>query len=148
MLVLFAIIPSISQYFKRKGIPSSQVDKCITIASGTVLVLGSLFIFFSSTPISLIFGQTVMALGFAFTVTARSFLTTLAPTRYMGLLSTSVSVASHGAIVVGGPLLAWAFQAGLDLGDIWIGMPFLVNAVLFALGTIAVFCARSGSEYE
>lgn len=146
MLVLFALIPSISRYFRRKGIPSSQVDKYITITSGTLLVFGSLLIFFSSTPTSLIFGQTVIALGFAFTVTARSFLTTLASTRYMSLLSTSVTVASHGAIVVGGPLLAWTFQAGLDLGDIWIGMPFLVNAILFALGTIAVLCASTGNE--
>ncbi|KAF2970819.1 hypothetical protein GQX73_g2829 [Xylaria multiplex] len=146
ILVLFALIPSISSYFRRKGMPSSQVDKYITIASGALLVFGSILIFFSSTPTSLIFGQTVTALGFAFTVTARSFMTTLASTQYMGLLSISITIASHGAIAVGGPFLAWTFHAGLDLGNIWIGMPFLVEAILFALGTIAVVCASIGNE--
>ncbi|KAL2867573.1 MFS transporter [Aspergillus lucknowensis] len=148
MLVLFVIIPSISRTLRRNGIPSPRIDQWITITSGAVLVLGSLLIFLSPSPSYLVLGQIVTALGFAFTVTARSFLTTLAPTRYMGLLSTSISVASHGAIVVGGPFLAWVFQAGLDMGDVWIGLPFLVNAVLFTLGTIAVFCARVSDEHE
>ncbi|KAI0537873.1 major facilitator superfamily domain-containing protein [Xylaria digitata] len=146
ILVLFALIPGISSYFRRKGMPSSQVDKYITIASGTLLVFGSVLIFSSSTPTSLVFGQTVTALGFAFTVTARSFMTTLASTQYMGLLSISITIASHGAIAVGGPFLAWTFHAGLNLGNIWIGMPFLVEAILFALGTIAVVCASTGNE--
>ncbi|KAI1163010.1 major facilitator superfamily domain-containing protein [Nemania serpens] len=146
IFVLFALIPITSGFFRRKGMPSSQVDKYITIASGTLLAFGSALIFFSSSPTSLVFGQAVTALGFAFTVTARSFLTTLASSRYMGLLSISITIASHGAIAVGGPFLAWTFHAGLDLGNIWIGMPFLVEAILFTLGTVAVVCARIGKE--
>lgn len=71
---------------------------------------------------------------------------TLASSRYLGVLSMSVGIASHGAIAVGGPLLAWTFKAGLDLGGVWIGMPFLVDAGFFAAGTLAVLCATAPHE--
>lgn len=111
--------------------------------SGCCLVIGSLLIFLSAHSFILILGQTFVALGFAFTVTARSFLTAMVDPRYMSLLYTSVTTVTYGGLIIGGPLLAAAFQWGLQLGSFWVGMPFLVTAILFSLATLAVAAARS-----
>ncbi|KAI0192750.1 MFS multidrug transporter [Xylaria flabelliformis] len=143
LAVLFALIPVVSRYFKKRGLSSPLIDQYITVASGVLLALGSVLIFAAETPVALIFGQVVAAFGFSFTVTARSFVTTLVDARYMGVLSTAVTIASHGALAVGGPFLAWTFKVGLRLGYAWFGMPFLVEGILFALGTVLVLLAAA-----
>jgi hypothetical protein len=146
ILVLFTFIPTITRFFRRKGTDPSQIDKYLTVASGVLLALGSLLIFLAAAPVSLILGQILIALGFSFTVTARSMLTNLASRRHMGLVSTSVTIASYSAIAVGGPLLAWTFKVGLSFGEVWVGLPFLLDSALFALGTLSVLCARTGHK--
>lgn len=148
LLVLFALIPTASRYLRRMGMASPLVDKYLTVTSGMLLVVGSLLIFLSVTPTSLIFGQTMLAAGLAFSVTGRSFLSNLVDPRYMSLLFTSVTAVSHVGLIVGGPLLAGVFKIGLDVGDVWIGLPFLVTAILFALGTIAAACASASKESD
>ena len=63
--------------------------------------------------------------------------------QHLGVVFTSVTVALNVAIVVGGPIMAAAFQWGLHLGYFWVGMPFLVSMVLFVVATLAVAAARA-----
>ncbi|KAK5996533.1 Efflux pump ustT [Cladobotryum mycophilum] len=147
LLVLIALIPRLTRYFiNQRGFHPSKADKYTTIFSGFSLVVGSLFIFLSASPVVLIAGQTFIALGFAFTVTARSFLTGMVDQRHLSLLYTSVTTVTYGGVIVGGPLLAAAFQWGLNLGHFWLGMPFLVTAVLFATATLAVSAAKNSKK--
>ncbi|KAI8945871.1 major facilitator superfamily domain-containing protein [Xylaria longipes] len=143
IVVLFALIPGVTRYFKKRRVSSPRIDQYITVASGVLLALGSVLIFAAETPAALVFGQVVTAFGFSFTVTARSFVTTLVDARYMGVLSTTVTIASHCALAFGGPFLAWTFKVGLGLGHAWFGMPFLVEGILFALGTVLVLLAAA-----
>lgn len=144
LVVLFAILPRLTHFFvKKRGFHVPQSDKYITMMSGTCLVVGSFLIFVSAHPWVLILGQIFIAIGFAFTVTARSFLTAMVDPRYLSLLYTSVTTVTYGGLIVGGPILAGAFQWGLQLGNFWIGMPFLVTTILFAMATLAVAAARS-----
>ncbi|KAI1745725.1 major facilitator superfamily domain-containing protein [Xylaria scruposa] len=143
IVVLFALIPGVTRFFRKKEVSSPLIDQYITVASGVLLAVGSVMIFAAETPAALISGQVVAAFGFSFSVTARSFVTTLVDPRYMGVLSTAVTIASHGALAVGGPFLAWTFKVGLGLGYAWFGMPFLVEGILFALGTVLMLLANA-----
>lgn len=120
-----------------------QADKYITLISGMSLVVGCIFIFLAASSFILILGQILFAIGFAFTVTARSLLTAMVDQRHLGLVFTSVTAVTYAGLIAGGPLLATAFQWGLSLGRFWVGLPFLVTAILFSLATLAVFTARA-----
>ncbi|KAK2594401.1 hypothetical protein QQS21_007907 [Conoideocrella luteorostrata] len=147
MFVIVVLIPCISRYLiSKRGFRQSQTDKYITVISGLWLLVGSIFIFLSGSPLVLILGQISFAFGLAFPVTARSFLTTMVDQRHLSLLYTSITAAEYGGVMIGGPLLAGAFQWGLNLGGFWVGMPFLVIAVLFAVCTISVSVADSTLE--
>ena len=116
-------------------------DKRLTQISGALLVAGSTVIFLSATPILLILGQIMFALGFAFEVTARSLLTSLVDLKHLGIVYTGISVMTYGGVIVGGPLLANSFRWGMQRGDFWMGLPFLIAAGLFMLALIAVSIA-------
>lgn len=49
----------------------------------------------------------------------------------------------YGGLVIGSPMLAKTLQWGLQLGGIWVGLPFLLAAVLFTLALGAISAARS-----
>ncbi|KAM3440157.1 hypothetical protein NHJ13734_003430 [Beauveria thailandica] len=142
LVVLFWVIPHLVRFFtKQRGLVQWQADKYVTLLSGVCLAIGSVLIFLSANPLELVFGQTFIALGFSFTVTARSFLTAMVEPRFMSLLYSGVTSVSYAGLIVGGPVFSTAFQWGLKLGGTWIGMPFLVAAVLFTVATLTTLAA-------
>ncbi|OQD60699.1 hypothetical protein PENPOL_c021G03643 [Penicillium polonicum] len=144
LLVLVTMIPALTRLFCNKWrCRQVQADKYITLISGMSLVVGCIFIFLAESSFILILGQILFAIGFAFTVTARSLLTAMVDQHHLGLVFTSVTAVTYAGLIAGGPLLATAFQWGLSLGRFWVGMPFLVTAILFSLATFAVFAARA-----
>jgi MFS family permease len=145
LTVLMAFIPALTRYFmKQRCLSQTRTDQYITIASGVCLMIGSIFIFLSETPMILILGQIFIGLGFAFTVTARSFLTTMTDAHHLSILYSGVASVTYGGVIVGGPLLAGLFQWGLHLEQGWVGVPFLLTAIMFAAATVAVSAAKGG----
>ncbi|KAE8418381.1 hypothetical protein BDV36DRAFT_308732 [Aspergillus pseudocaelatus] len=144
LFVLAVVIPTLS-YILVKRLKLSDVvkDKRITQINGICLIIGSFLMFLAASPGTLIFGQMVFALGFAFSVTARSFLTGMVDPLHVGTVFTGVTTMLYGGLVIGSPMLAKAFQWGLQLGGIWVGLPFLLAAVLFTIALGAVSAAKS-----
>ncbi|KAM3482533.1 hypothetical protein MY5147_000167 [Beauveria neobassiana] len=142
LVVLFWVIPHLVRFFtKQRGLVQWQADKYVTLISGVCLAVGSVLIFLSSNPLGLVLGQTFIALGFSFTVTARSFLTAMVEPRFMSLLYSGVTSVTYAGLIVGGPVFSTALKWGLKLGGIWIGLPFLVAAVLFTVATLTTLAA-------
>lgn len=143
LLVLFTLVPALNRFFINCWRCSQeQADKNIALGSGLCFIIGSIFLFLAPSPFFLILGKIFFAAGIPFTVTARSLLTAMVDKRHLGLVFTSVTVITNGGIIVGGPLMAAAFQWGLHLGHSWVGMPFLVSTVLFVVATLAVSAAK------
>ena len=65
---------------------------------------------------------------------------------HLGVVFTSVTVLLNVAIVVGGPIMAAAFQWGLHLGYFWVGMPCLFSAGFFVMATLAVVSAKTSQS--
>ncbi|KAM3486724.1 hypothetical protein MY8738_000218 [Beauveria namnaoensis] len=142
LVVLFWVIPHLVRFFtKQRGLVQWQADKYVTLISGVCLAVGSVLIFLSADPLGLVLGQTLIALGFSFTVTARSFLTAMVEPRFMSLLYSGVTSVTYAGLIVGGPVFSTVFEWGLKLGGIWIGLPFLVAAVLFTVATLTTLAA-------
>lgn len=47
-----------------------------------------------------------------------------------------------GSLIVG-PGMAWAFRLGIELGKVWLGIPFAFAAVLFILIAPVVFLIKA-----
>lgn len=144
LFVLAAVIPALS-YILVKHLKLSDVvkDKRITQINGICLIIGSFVMFLAASPASLVFGQIVFALGFAFSVTARSFLTGMVDPMHIGTVFTGVTTMLYGGLMLGSPLLAKALQWGLQLGGIWVGLPFLLAVVFFAVALGSISAAKS-----
>ncbi|PMB73674.1 hypothetical protein BM221_001098 [Beauveria bassiana] len=142
LVVLFWVIPHLVRFFtQQRGLFQWQADKYVTLISGVCLAIGSVLIFLSADPLGLVLGQTFIALGFSFTVTARSFLTAMVEPRFMSLLYSGVTSVTYAGLIVGGPVFSTVFEWGLKLGGTWIGLPFLVAAVLFTVATLTTLAA-------
>ncbi|KAH8721147.1 Efflux pump ustT [Beauveria bassiana] len=142
LVVLFWVIPHLVQSFtKHRGLVQWQADKYVTLISGVCLAIGSVLIFLSANPLGLVLGQILIALGFSFTVTARSFLTAMVEPRFLSLLYSGVTSVTYAGLIVGGPVFSTALKWGLKLGGIWIGLPFLVAAILFTVATLTTLAA-------
>ncbi|KAE8351280.1 major facilitator superfamily domain-containing protein [Aspergillus coremiiformis] len=143
LFVLVAVIPALSYVLtKRLQYDDAVKDKRLTQINGVCLIVGSAIIFLAASPPALVFGQAIFALGVAFSVTARSFLTGMVDPRHLGAVYTAVTAMLYGGLVIGSPLLAQALQLGLQLGGTWVGLPFLLAAVLFTLALGAVSAAK------
>lgn len=44
--------------------------------------------------------------------------------------------------LVAGPSMAWAFRIGISLGQNWLGLPFALAAILFAVILPVVFTIK------
>ncbi|KAI9368149.1 hypothetical protein BJX61DRAFT_537483 [Aspergillus egyptiacus] len=146
LFVLVAVIPTLSHILvKRLNLNGVVKDKQITQMNALCLVLGSFLMFLAAAPETLVLGQTIFAFGFAFSVTARSFLAGMVDPAHIGAVFTGATTMLYAGLMIGGPMLAKMFQWGLQLGGIWVGLPFLLAALLFTLALGAISAARPGT---
>lgn len=57
----------------------------------------------------------------------------------IGRLFAVIAIVESIGVMLAGPLLAQIFEWGIDLGEPWIGVPYLMSAGLFAVITIITF---------
>jgi hypothetical protein len=57
----------------------------------------------------------------------------------IGRLFAVIAIIESVGVMLAGPLLAHIFEWGMDLGEPWIGMPYLASAGVFGITTIATF---------
>jgi hypothetical protein len=81
-------------------------------------------------PILFSIGISILALGYGFYAALRSVASALVSEDHIGLLNTTIALVQGVGAVVAGPTLAGAFNLGMRMGSAWIGLPYLVGAVL------------------
>lgn len=57
----------------------------------------------------------------------------------VGKLMSLIAVAEGFGVMFAGPLLNESFKKGMDLGEAWLGLPFLGTSVMYVLMTIVMF---------
>lgn len=119
-------------------LPAIAKDKLIAQASGIFLVLGSGSIFLAKSSMVIVAGQLLSSLGDVFALPVRSLATSLVEQNHLGTLYTFIEVLSQGGLIAGHPLLSSAFRWGMQLDELWLGLPFLIAAGCFLLALVAV----------
>ena len=72
----------------------------------------------------------------------RSLLNGLVEPHHVGVMNTLVGFIDTIGLMVFSPLLSQALRSGLNLGGVWIGLPFMCAAVMFTMSTAIVFAFR------
>ena len=126
-------------------------DRRMCQGLGLIGMLGFALIFVAPSPSTYVAGLVLASLGAAFDVNARSLVTYLVAPHQVGTLySASAMVQSLGALVAG-PLFAQLFELGLKWGWTWLGLPFVLAGLFYAVATGAVWCLslpEEGAEDE
>lgn len=139
IFVLTLVMPALSYVFvKLSKCNDMAKDKRLLQINCACLILGSSTTFLADSPSSLIFGQIIFASGFGVFATTRSFLTDMVDPMHIGTLYMGVTTVVSGGMMIGGPIMAKSLQWGLQLGGMWMGMPFFLTAVMFTLALLAI----------
>jgi hypothetical protein len=134
MLLCLLILPAANHFFrKRLGFGPKRSDLLLSRASAVAMALGFFFIALAPSIPLLVTALAVNTFGFGLTLFLRSLLTSLVESHHVARLNTAVGVFDTVGLMIGSPLLAYLFEKGVELGRMWVGLPFLVCAGASAL---------------
>lgn len=140
MLLCLIILPAVNHLFRTHlGFGPKRSDLLLSRASAVAMALGFFFIALAPSIPLLVAAMVVQTFGWGLTLFLRSLLTSLVEFHHIARLNTLVSVFDTIGLMIGSPLLALLFQKGVELGGMWIGLPFIVCA-----GVVAVIAVILG----
>ncbi|KAI4727157.1 MFS general substrate transporter [Aureobasidium sp. EXF-10728] len=124
------------------GMSGQKRDLFLARGSAALMLIGWTAIGFSPNAIFFTGSLMVATIGGGFPVYLRSFLTGLVEPNRVAELYTIIGVVDTLGLMVGGPLLAWLFERGMQLGGTLIGLPFVVLGLVYAV--VMSFLLRIG----
>ncbi|KAL8386886.1 hypothetical protein RB595_010314 [Gaeumannomyces hyphopodioides] len=143
-LVLFiAVFPALGRLcLGRLRMSPLRKDLSLARVAGAVGTLGALLVALSPTPGALMCSLVVFSFGYGFAPFIRSLLNALVEQRHLAMLNSCISFLEMCGTLVAAPGLSAALGLGVRLGGPWVGLPFMLAALGFALATATVCAFR------
>ncbi|KAJ5971438.1 MFS general substrate transporter [Penicillium vulpinum] len=88
------------------------------------------------------FGIAIYTAGSGFSTFARSLISSLTDPTMMGTLYSTLALMDTLGSLLAGPMMSWAFRWGMNLGGVWLGMPYIISAALCGAMTAVIFLIR------
>lgn len=130
-------------------LPTYSTDLWIARGSIVLTTVSFLIMGIAAQPALLVFGLLVYNLGTGFGAAMRSFaIHTVGGQESpdIGKLMSTIAIVESIGVVIAGPLLNQMFQWGMDLGNEWLGLPFLAAMLAFAAITVVTFIIGTGGK--
>ncbi|KAH6646789.1 major facilitator superfamily domain-containing protein [Truncatella angustata] len=131
LLLLTIVLPALGSMLLQRGFTPLSKDLSMARLSVFIFGIGSLLLGLAETRVLASVGIILMACGAGFSVLARSIISSLVAKERVGLLYTVISVIESIGSIAAGPLLLQFFNLGLFWGGVWIGLPFIIAAILY-----------------
>jgi MFS family permease len=144
--VLFAMILPIASSLLLTRFRLRPLAKDILLArvSLVFMAIGALGIGLADGLVLLVVGTVLLSVGSGYNLLALSLLSSLVKDGHAGLLYSAVGVLDNIGPLLAGPLIAAIFRLGLAWGNQWIGLPYLVVGLFYALSMFIVGFVRLG----
>jgi hypothetical protein len=142
-LALTVFIP-IANYFLLKfmRLPAHWADLFIARGSIVLTTVSFVVIGIAAHPALLIIGLLVFNMGTGYNAAMRSVAIHVLGGQAspdVGRLFAVIAIAESLGVMVAGPFLAEFFEWGIELGEPWIGIPFIASAAVFAAIGVVTF---------
>lgn len=147
-LSILWILPAVASFLAAPArIPNSrQRDLFLIRASSVVLMIGSSVMSTAPNLGTFILGLAILSLGAGWGSHLRSLATIYVDAAHRTRLYSIMSIVETVGNVYAQPMLAALFTAGMKLGHVWIGLPYLGIALLVALALALLLLVRLPSE--
>ncbi|KAI9693456.1 MAG: hypothetical protein M1820_009249 [Bogoriella megaspora] len=140
IIVFLALLPALSALLIRRcGFTGLQKDLWLTRISCILVVVGYAFFGLAPSISWAVLAMTIFTFGNGHSYLMRSFISSLVHQDVLARLFMVISMVDTLGMMAGGPLLAGLFQEGLQLGGLWVGLPYYFIALLFVLVTVLLF---------
>ncbi|KAK1833069.1 major facilitator superfamily domain-containing protein [Podospora conica] len=140
LVTLLVVLPSASWFcVDRLGMQGVYKDLWLARASAAFGAVGCLLVAAAPNGYFLAFAFLWMSLGAGISSLTRSLLNALVEEHHVGTLNSLISFMETTGALVAGPLLAESLSVGMEWGDSWIGLPFLVAGGFLGVAT-AILC--------
>lgn len=141
--MLLVILPAGSWVLanKRRVGPLNR-DLILARISLIFVIAGSFLTAVAPTVWLFITALIVTSLGTGFPTLCRALLNAVVEPHTVATLNTTVSMMETVMGLVSSPVLGWLLSKGMELGGVWMGLPYLVCAGLAALTGVMILAFR------
>ncbi|GKZ22856.1 hypothetical protein AbraIFM66951_004980 [Aspergillus brasiliensis] len=147
LLTLLVLLPKLSDWLRRHlSFSPVLTDLRIVQWSAWILTLGMALMAIVTQPPLFVFGVCLLAFGWGFYSALRSLATALVLPSQVGVLNTAIGLAQSIGSMVSGPILAAAFRRGVHQDGFWMGLPYILAAVLFFFASCLTSVVRIVDE--
>lgn len=138
MLVLLPISSSILT--RRFRFDSISRDLYLARASIVVFIAGSLLTALAGVPWLFICAMVITNIGVGVSSLCRALLNAVVEPHTVATLNTTMSTMETLVGFLGAPVMGWLLSRGMELGGVWMGLPYLATTLLgVAVMTTLIF---------
>jgi hypothetical protein len=137
LIVCWILLPWLSLHLATRVSPMKK-DLMIVQGSAWVLIAGAAVIAFAAAPSIFLVGVFILAMGWGFNPALRSLAIGLLPSA-AGMLTTLIGLAGSIGTLLAVPAMAASFKTALGLDKIWLGLPYMIAAAIFAIAAALTY---------
>ncbi|KPA41574.1 hypothetical protein FLAG1_05536 [Fusarium langsethiae] len=144
LVILPVTSDSLNKSRRYKSRPIAR-DLLLARVSITIMTVGLLLMGVAGSPWLFIISLITVSIGNSFVALSRALLNALVEPHTIATLNTTVSVVE---VLMGmtAPAMSWFLGKGIELGDSWMGLPFVISGMLAVVTTIMLFAVRLPSS--
>lgn len=151
LVLMLLVLPSLSNYLNRRPAFSTHplyVDLLLGRASAILSAVGFLLIAIAFNMPLFIIGLLVNTSGWGLMIYIRSLAISLVEGHAVARCFALMGLMDTLGMVIGSPSLAGLFDAGVNWGGLWLGLPFWACAIVVAFIGVGLSAMKLGGSEE
>ncbi|KAH7134951.1 major facilitator superfamily domain-containing protein [Dendryphion nanum] len=148
LITLIAILPLATYLLSRYPLSPFSKDAHIARTSLFLLSAGCLLLGLSPSIGPAILGIVTIALGTGQDSVLRSMATDMVEPNGVSIVYSAITMVRAIGGSISGPIYAGLYSAGLEAGESWLGLPYLVAGMLCGIAALGVLGLRDVGGYE
>jgi MFS family permease len=121
---------------------SIKRDLYLARASIVVFIAGSLFTALAPVPALFVCAMVITNIGVGVSSLCRALLNAVVEPHTVATLNTTMSTIETLVGFVGAPVMGWLLSRGMELGGVWMGLPYFATTLLGVAVMTALLSVR------
>lgn len=122
-------------------------DLFLARVSIIVFIIGSILTAVADVPWLFICAMVITSLGQGISTLCRALLNAVVEPHTIATLNTTMSTVETLMGFIGSPVMGWLLSRGIELGGMWMGLPYIATSLLGVAVMVAIFLVRIPSGF-